>query len=236
MSKVIHKVDYSADELFFVCQNVPTEEGFLDRVFELFDVENLIIEFPFRNDKISICVEKHYSNDKSAIVDENGNFIAELMGEIIYLHSNVEDHTTKQKVCFVASKDEKIFAHSPQTETASDLSKYLFDIFYKTVYLMKNNIFELEEKTVKIGNSNNKKRNKRCKTKTKHYKFYTIANKDEIKRKLSSKRVITCNLWEVGGHYRRYKSGKVVYIKPYKKGKDRNENSVIYKEHLVLPK
>ena len=30
--------------------------------------------------------------------------------------------------------------------------------------------------------------------------------------------------------------GKVVYIKPYKKGKDRNENSVIYKEHLVLPK
>ena len=101
---------------------------------------------------------------------------------------------------------------------------------------MNNNIFELEEKTVKIGNSNNKKRNKKRKTKTKHYKFYTIANKDEIKRKLSSKRVITCNLWEVGGHYRRYKSGKVVYIKPYKKGKDRNENSVIYKEHLVLPK
>ena len=236
MSRVIHKVNYSANELFFVCRNVPTDEGFLDRVFELFDVENLIIEFPFRNEKISICVEKYYSNDKAIIADEDGNPIAVLKGEIIYLHSNIEDHETKQKICFAASKDEKIFAHSPQTETASDLSKYLFDIFYKTVYLMKNNIFELEEKTVKIGHSNKKKRNKRHKSKTKHYKFYTIANKEEITRKLSSKRVITCNLWEVSGHYRRYKSGKVVYIKPYKKGKDRNENCVIYKEHLVLPK
>ena len=236
MSSVIHKVDYSDDELFFICRNVPTEEGFLDRAFELFDVENLIIEFPFRNEKISICVEKYYSDDKAIITDEDGNPIDVFKGEIIYLHSNIEDHETKQKICFVVSKDEKTYACSPQTETSSRLSEYLFDIFYKTVYLMKNNIFELEEKTVKIGNSNKKKRNKKYKSKIKHYKFYTIANKEEITRKLSSKHIITCNLWEVSGHYRRYKSGKVVYIKPYKKGKDRDENCVIYKEHLVLPK
>lgn len=34
---------------------------------------------------------------------------------------------------------------------------------------------------------------------------------------------IQCPCWEVRGHYRRYKSGKVVFIKSFKKGKKRNE-------------
>ena len=33
---------------------------------------------------------------------------------------------------------------------------------------------------------------------------------------------ITCEAWEVRGHYRRYKSGKVVFIKPFKKGKNKD--------------
>lgn len=36
-------------------------------------------------------------------------------------------------------------------------------------------------------------------------------------------REITCPCWGVAGHYRHYKSGKVVYIAPFKKGKKRDD-------------
>lgn len=38
-----------------------------------------------------------------------------------------------------------------------------------------------------------------------------------------STHVITCESWEVSGHYRTYKNGKKVWIKPYRKGKNRDE-------------
>ncbi|MBO7673044.1 hypothetical protein J6S88_06525 [bacterium] len=40
---------------------------------------------------------------------------------------------------------------------------------------------------------------------------------------------ITCDCWGVKGHYRHYKSGKVVFIKPFKKGKNKdNEIDIDY--------
>ena len=34
-------------------------------------------------------------------------------------------------------------------------------------------------------------------------------------------REIMCPCWEVRGHYRHLKSGKVIFIRPFKKGKER---------------
>lgn len=39
----------------------------------------------------------------------------------------------------------------------------------------------------------------------------------------SENRAITCPCWEVRGHYRHYKSGKVVFIKNYEKGKEKGK-------------
>ena len=39
----------------------------------------------------------------------------------------------------------------------------------------------------------------------------------------SGNRAITCPCWEVRGHYRHYKSGKVVFIKNYEKGKEKGK-------------
>ena len=36
------------------------------------------------------------------------------------------------------------------------------------------------------------------------------------------KHVITCEHWEVRGHYRHLKNGKTVYVKPFEKGRNRN--------------
>lgn len=39
----------------------------------------------------------------------------------------------------------------------------------------------------------------------------------------SGNRAITCPCWSVRGHYRHYKSGKVVFIKNYEKGKEKGK-------------
>ena len=44
-----------------------------------------------------------------------------------------------------------------------------------------------------------------------------------------------CPAWGVQGHYRRYKSGKVIYIAPYTKGKHRNKpDALIEKEYRFV--
>lgn len=44
---------------------------------------------------------------------------------------------------------------------------------------------------------------------------------------------IKCPCWEVRGHYRHYKSGKVIFIPSYKKGKDREQVEPKEKEYYV---
>ena len=49
------------------------------------------------------------------------------------------------------------------------------------------------------------------------------------------KHTITCESWGVIGHWREYKSGKRVWIKPYRKGKKRNDPDASYtsKEYII---
>lgn len=42
-----------------------------------------------------------------------------------------------------------------------------------------------------------------------------------------------CECWGVRGHYRHYKNGKTVFIKPYEKGKKRNQGNYIEKRYVV---
>lgn len=55
------------------------------------------------------------------------------------------------------------------------------------------------------------------------YLKHTYIIDDEIKiTKSELRHIIKCPCWGVRGHARHLKNGKVVYVKPYKKGKDRN--------------
>ncbi|MGI5873554.1 MAG: hypothetical protein ACOX8R_02695 [Bacillota bacterium] len=47
------------------------------------------------------------------------------------------------------------------------------------------------------------------------------ADPAKIKKISSKQRQRICSLWSVSGHFRHYKNGKIVYIKPYLKGKNR---------------
>lgn len=44
---------------------------------------------------------------------------------------------------------------------------------------------------------------------------------------------INCPCWSVRGHYRHYKSGKVVFVKNYKKGKERENKEPKGKEYVL---
>lgn len=46
-------------------------------------------------------------------------------------------------------------------------------------------------------------------------------NEKGLSRANNAHNAMSCPCWSVRGHYRHYKSGKVVFVKEYKKGKDR---------------
>ena len=56
-----------------------------------------------------------------------------------------------------------------------------------------------------------------------------VANHTETE----SHHTISCECWDVRGHYRHYKSGKTVFIKSYRKGKQRDNVEPKSKEYIV---
>ena len=64
--------------------------------------------------------------------------------------------------------------------------------------------------------------NERIKSKPKtEYKLFEIIRKYE-KHMNHNRHNMTCEHWEVKGHFRHYKNGKVIYIKPFSKGKNKD--------------
>ncbi len=57
------------------------------------------------------------------------------------------------------------------------------------------------------------------------YKLFEIIRKYQ-KHINSNRHNITCDYWEVKGHFRHYKNGKVVYIKPFSKGKNKEKKEI----------
>ena len=79
---------------------------------------------------------------------------------------------------------------------------------------------EYEEKTVTQKRYKPISERKPSKKKT-EYKLFEIIRKYE-KHINHNRHNMTCEHWEVKGHFRHYKSGKVVYIKPFSKGKNKD--------------
>lgn len=82
---------------------------------------------------------------------------------------------------------------------------------------------EIPEKVAKTHSmGGNKTQNRKDRRVVKHLnKIYTIRGKN-ISSGTGATRVRHCEAWEVVGHYRHYKNGRVVYIAPYCKGKNKN--------------
>jgi len=64
----------------------------------------------------------------------------------------------------------------------------------------------------------------KSKRKVKTYRIYTLdaAELANLPERGTTKRTVTCPSWGVIGHKRRLKNGKEIWVKPYRKGKDRD--------------
>ncbi len=98
----------------------------------------------------------------------------------------------------------------------------------------RSDLFDVVNKTVKY-HSKAKRRKTIQSRKVRFFKQYTCKREyQEIDIPLKSKKhEIACPCWSVRGHYRHYKSGKVVFIESYEKGKSRGELSK--KEYQLVP-
>ena len=72
---------------------------------------------------------------------------------------------------------------------------------------------------------------------TRQNKIYLF---DDIVKYISEKYIpkgerhsIQCPCWDVRGHYRHYKSGKVIFIQSYRKGKDKDTAQPILKQYVA---
>lgn len=71
--------------------------------------------------------------------------------------------------------------------------------------------------------------------KTRFIKVIRVSD-DAIRAPLGGHHTMTCPCWGVAGHWRTYKSGKQVWIKPYRKGKERKNPASYKPKEYEFPK
>ena len=72
--------------------------------------------------------------------------------------------------------------------------------------------------------------------KTKMIKMIRISDEVPTRQNSQGHHKITCPCWGVAGHMRTYKTGKQVWIKPYRKGKQRHNPAAYVPKEYQLPK
>lgn len=71
--------------------------------------------------------------------------------------------------------------------------------------------------------------------KTRMVKLIRVSDAVTARRDPKKHREITCPCWGVAGHMRTYKTGKQVWIKPYRKGKQRHNPAAYEPKEYLLP-
>ena len=99
-----------------------------------------------------------------------------------------------------------------EAEKLTDLLKPIFHLFIRTFAWF----------NFLLDNPDYKTANKTSDTTADVNGLSVEADAPKIKKIASKQRQRICSLWSVSGHFRRYKSGKIVYIAPYMKGKNRD--------------
>lgn len=113
----------------------------------------------------------------------------------------------------------------------SNDKKYLDIGFYITEIVLKTMLYIMNtprSKVVKPKKKNKPESNSKTGN-TRNDKIYLLdeiveyVNENRLRITSSGTHTINCPCWSVRGHYRHYKSGKVVFIKKYEKGKEKGK-------------
>ncbi len=172
--------------------------GFLFNEFKLYIGDKLLFK---------VEVDKDIFNIKQINLEEH-------TGEK-FIYSFFEFYELLASVIEQREKDENYKTNFKEMQTC-----FMFDFVSYVVYKAMNQETVLVEETERRYTGTGSKKN----TAGKKDIVYSLT---DCVRKYSRhinhcKHVYTCEHWEVRGHYRHYKSGKVVYVKPFEKGKNRD--------------
>ncbi len=158
-----------------------------------------------------------------------------------------EDSTGKYNIDFITHHGNPIMTssgkrfiydinHSESSSNAHYVMGLVMYILSAMLYAFnkKSEIFIETQEKYKVRNRSSEKKKNVKKHPIKVRKVFRIDD-DQLEDLLRSKstHVITCESWEVSGHYRTYKNGKKVWIKPYRKGKKRDEVTPIPNTYIV---
>lgn len=109
----------------------------------------------------------------------------------------------------------------------------------ENIYAVMSYIMTTERKRVEKQRTAQKvSPEKKHKSKSENKSIYLLSeivdyvNDNGLLIKPSGNHKITCPCWSVRGHYRTYKSGKKVFVKPFEKGKERGK--VAPKQHTYV--
>jgi hypothetical protein len=155
---------------------------------------------------------------------------------------NMESRFVFDKDAYPISKDDEVFWSDKVASGDPDNNVFTnFQIILHTIFLINTfllyykdvGIEDLEDKNIvcsgDYAGASSFRHNKNIVRKFKRYQIRT----DWKPPVHHGPHIITCNAWGVAGHTRRYKSGKVIMVKPYIKGK--NRDSYVGKLYKLFP-
>ena len=134
-------------------------------------------------------------------------------------------------VSFRLRKEEGVVLEQVHKKIINDRLEYweylMISYILINVYILADpeKTVDVEEREVKersTGNPNSKRSQKKGLNKVRLVRSYRLKKrwKSAVKKRIHE---IKCLAWGVRGHFRHYKDGRVIFIKPYVKGKKRDE-------------
>ena len=165
------------------------------------------------------------------------------------------DTSKKDHLLFGYTMQKEFCMIAPKTDFWNDLEKFgwlqwstvgLVRLYETIQYLLLHHKELLQFSVTKepSKHSGKKKGGKTKKSSSKKTRLYRLVHMtddqaEELKKTIAAecekrKRERLCSAWGVRGHYRHYKSGKVAYIKPHVRGKEKEKYTG--REYALFPK
>ena len=181
----------------------------------------------------TITIKFHYSKKQKKLIceDEQNGYHCEVkdMHVIVDNYHNPTHHKALQNDIIVGYEDTRAKtrlwnALQIQKKTPADWAADLAIVFYMINLIAISLPNKLKERVVKANKTVEVKKNGKSTYKSVVYLERTIyLDKDFKLTKRDVTHIIKCPAWGVRGHYRHMKSGLLVYVKPYVKGKQRKD-------------
>lgn len=246
---IIRLTEQQYDDIFkWRDNNIELVCGFKNHIFN-----KGMIEIKMNNG--NICKIKFENKDDSTFFNYSNtlnNIKISVDGKFIKgkYHENINEETKKSELTnFIEiafpflqdilknNNEEDDFKIKKIVEEGSvayeDIILNVISLYVALNVYVQNNERLIHTKVENVGGNktNNKKHSKKKHNKKKLLKVTYIKNIDINQKIEHSTHKFTIESWEVKGHYRTYKNGKKVWVKPYVKG---NKNNINKEENIYV--